>query len=107
MVLCLFPTQYPEKLGMVCHDGVLVRKIVDKPRQTDLTHMWGCMVWSPRFTEHLHTCQQEQHIMDFATVMNLAIQQGYRLRAFQVDEGDFIDLGTYEESMELDRRLRD
>jgi len=62
MVLCLFPTQYPEKFGMVYHDGVWVRQIVDKPRQTDLTHMWGCMVWGARFTEHLHVCQQEHQI---------------------------------------------
>ena len=41
---------------MVQHDAGcdVVTAIVDKPAQTDLTEMWGCIIWRPRFTEHLH-----------------------------------------------------
>ena len=103
--LCLFPTEYPEKFGMVQLENGRVSGIVDKPTNTDLTHMWGCIIWQPAFTEHLHTCQT-QGIGDFAQVMNLAIESGMRFGGFAPAGGDYIDLGTYEEIMELDRRLR-
>ena len=89
-----------------CQDN-LVNEIIDKPHKTDLTHMWGCIIWGPRFTEHLHDCVNKQGVTDFALVMNLAIQSGQRFRAVQILDGDYIDLGTYDEILELDRRLRD
>lgn len=104
--LCLFPTDHPEKFGMVRHQDNLVAEIIDKPQQTELTQMWGCIIWGPRFTEHLHHCVTEQGVTDFALVMNLAIQSGQRFRAVPILDGNYIDLGTYEEIMELDRRLR-
>ncbi|MEZ4618571.1 MAG: sugar phosphate nucleotidyltransferase [Caldilineaceae bacterium] len=57
VVLALFTTERPEKFGMVQTDGNgRVVEIVDKPQQTELTEMWGCMIWRPRFTEYLHSC---------------------------------------------------
>lgn len=105
--LCLFPTQHPEKFGMVRFYNDQVIEIVDKPDRTDLTQMWGCILWGPRFTEHLHRCVNEQGITDFARVINLAIQSGLRFRAVPIPDGNYLDLGTYDEILELDRRLRD
>lgn len=105
--LCLFPTDHPEKFGMVRSQDGLVTEINDKPRNTDLTLMWGCIIWMPRFTEHLHHCVTKQGLTDFALVINLAIQNGQRFRAVPVIGGNYIDLGTYDEILELDRRLRD
>jgi glucose-1-phosphate thymidylyltransferase len=106
VILGLFPTERPEKFGMVRFDGNdQVLEIVDKPRQTDLTEMWGCIIWRPRFTEHLHQCVT-QGISDFAKIMNSAIQQGMRFRAVHIDS-NYIDLGTYDEILELDRQLRE
>jgi glucose-1-phosphate thymidylyltransferase len=108
VVLVLFPTERPEKFGMVRLDGDdRVLEIVDKPRKTDLREMWGCILWRPRFTEHLHDCVAQQGISDFAQIMNSAIASGYRFRGVHILDGTYIDLGTYEEIMELDSRFRE
>lgn len=107
VVLVLFPTSRPEKFGMVrTANGGRVVEVVDKPRQTDLTHMWGCIIWRPSFTEHLHRAVREQGVSDFARVLNDAIDAGMSVRAFPVPDGTYADLGTYEEIRELDASLR-
>lgn len=106
LLLVVFPTTRPEKFGMVRMDADrTVREIVDKPRQTSLTLMWGCIVWRPRFTEHLHDAVR-RGVADFAAIMNDAIGRGMRVRACPVIDGTYADLGTYEEISELDVALR-
>ncbi|HMN28149.1 MAG TPA: sugar phosphate nucleotidyltransferase [Caldilineaceae bacterium] len=108
VVLALFPTQHPEKFGMVrLDDEERVVAIVDKPRQTDLTDMWGCILWRPRFTDYLHDCVCGQGISDFALIMNNAIKLGMRFRGVRHPGGTYIDLGTYNEIMELDQNFRE
>jgi hypothetical protein len=82
-----------------------VVEIVDKPRQTTLAEMWGCIIWRPAFTEHLHTCVHREGVTDFAQIMNRAIAAGMRFRGAAVGD-TYLDLGTYEEIAELDRRFR-
>jgi glucose-1-phosphate thymidylyltransferase len=107
VVMVVFPTSRPEKFGMVRLDGTnRVVEIVDKPKETPLTLMWGCILWRPRFTEHLHDCVRRRGISEFARVLNDAIAAGMRVRAFPVPDGSYADLGTYEEIRELDRALR-
>jgi len=55
----------------------------------------------------LHECVQEKGISDFAYIMNSAIETGMNFRAIHLADGTYIDLGTYEEIMELDRRYRE
>lgn len=107
VVLCLFPTQFPQKFGMVekTPDGKVVR-IIDKPQSTKLTNMWGCIVWKPIFTEFLHSQISNFKVYDFAQVMNNAIKADIYIGSVVIDKGDFIDLGTYEEIVELDQQLR-
>lgn len=106
-ILVLFSTKHPEKFGMVSMNGDdRVLEIIDKPSQTDLTKMWGCIIWRPRFTEYLHDSVARQSISDFAMVMNNAIIDGLRFRGVHIIDGVYIDLGTYDEIMELDRRYR-
>jgi glucose-1-phosphate thymidylyltransferase len=108
VILVLFETDRPEKFGMVRTDqDNRVLQIVDKPFQTELKEMWGCIIWRSRFTEYLHDCVQQQGVSDFAQIMNSAISDGLRFRGCHVDNGVYIDLGTYEEIMELDRRYRE
>ena len=83
-----------------------VLEIVDKPNETDLTEMWGCIIWRPEFTEHLHKCVFEDGISDFAKIMNDAIANGMRFRGAHMVDGSYIDLGTYEEIADLDRKYR-
>jgi glucose-1-phosphate thymidylyltransferase len=106
VLLGLYHTGQPEKFGMVELDREgLALRIVDKPARTDLKYMWGCIVWRPRFTEHLHICITEREITDFAWVMNTAIESGFRFRGVCI-EGTYADLGTYEEIMALERQFR-
>lgn len=106
-VLVLFPTDRPQKFGMVRMDeSQEVIEIVDKPRETDLTHMWGCIIWKPSFTEFLNDCIQNRQVSDFAFIMNSAIHSGLRFRGVIIPNGTYADLGTYEEIMELDRSIR-
>jgi glucose-1-phosphate thymidylyltransferase len=108
VILVLFDTTRPEKFGMVQTklDGRVVA-VVDKPKETDLTHMWGCIIWRPRFTEYLHEKVNQKGISDFARIMNDAIQEGYQFRGVHIAEGTYIDLGTYDEILEMDRRFRE
>ena len=84
-----------------------VLEIVDKPKQTDLTEMWGCIVWRPKFTEYLHKCVYEEGISDFAKIMNDAIAMGMKFKGVHLKNGTYIDLGTYEEIADLDRKYRE
>jgi hypothetical protein len=86
--------------------GHRVVEIVDKPRTTDLAEMWGCILWRSRFTEYLHECVGQQDLSDFAQIMNRAIDAGMHFRGIRMAGGTYIDLGTYEEVAELDRRFR-
>lgn len=108
VVFALFPTDRPEKFGMVRIDrtGTVV-EIVDKPRETDLSLMWGAIIWRPAFTEYLHDKVNRDGVSDFAAIMNGAIQEGLRFRGVEMTDGVYIDLGTYDEIMEMDRRYRE
>lgn len=107
VILILFPTQRPEKFGMVQWDeDGRVRAIVDKPRQTELTEMWGCIIWRPTFTEYLHDHVYNQGISDFAQIMNNAIADGLRFRGVPIPDGTYVDLGTYEEISEFEQESR-
>ena len=107
VILALFPTTRPEKFGMVRMDSNgRVQEIVDKPQKTELTEMWGCLIWRPRFTEVLHESVRNG-IGDFAKIMNNAIADGFRFRGVKMASGTYIDLGTYEEIAEMDHRFRE
>lgn len=106
-ILITFTTGQPEKFGMVkINQEKYVLEINDKPKRTDLTEMWGCMIWRSRFTEFLHDSVCKQGVSDFAAIMNSAIQAGYKFRGVHVTDGVYIDLGTYEEIADMDRRYR-
>lgn len=107
VILVLFPTERPEKFGMVSMDGDgRVKEIIDKPQHTELTEMWGCMIWRPNFSEFLHE-SVSSGIGDFAKIMNNAIADGMRFKGVNVPNGTYIDLGTYEEIIEMDHHFRE
>ncbi len=107
-ILILFTTERPEKFGMVKMDkDNRVLEIIDKPKQTDLTGMWGSIIWRPKFTEYLHKSVFEDGISDFAKIMNDAIAQGMKFKGIHMVDGTYIDLGTYEEIADLDRKFRE
>lgn len=98
LVLCLFPTDYPEKFGMVSLDNNgYVDRILDKPKSTKLKYMWGCVIWKPRFSEYLTLKVCNELIGDFAEILNSAINDNFIIKAVTFPNGKFIDFGTYEE----------
>jgi glucose-1-phosphate thymidylyltransferase len=101
-VMGLFPTNRPEKFGMVDIDERnVVRRVIDKPRETDLTYMWGCIVWQPAFTEHLHNAVGERGELDFANILGSAISSGMTGVGVPICNGAYYDIGTYDELTEL------
>jgi dTDP-glucose pyrophosphorylase len=108
VILALFTTTRPEKFGMVkMNDEMRILEIIDKPSKTDLTEMWGCIIWRPTFTEYLHTRVCDDGISDFARIMNDAIASGMKFRGVHMKDGTYIDLGTYEEIADLDKKYRE
>jgi glucose-1-phosphate thymidylyltransferase len=105
-VFCVFPTNSPEKFGMIRSSNQQIVEIVDKPSHTELTNMWGCILWRHRFTEFLHEAVKEKGEFDFAKILNQAIAGGYKFHSVIFPKGKYLDLGTYEEIMEIDKRLR-
>ncbi|HSM82434.1 MAG TPA: sugar phosphate nucleotidyltransferase [Nodosilinea sp.] len=116
VVLGLFPTDQPEKVGVVdVDDSGLVRGIYEKSSFTHLPYMWAIAAWRPSFTEFLHQfvgeCQRallgdqvpqaltslppytETPIGD---VIHAALQAGLRVEAEPFAEGYYLDIGTPE-----------
>jgi len=100
VVLGLYRTEHPERFDMVQvdEDGCALQ-VINKPPQSDLQYMWGCIVWRPPFTEHLHACVQKR--MGLADVLTLAIREGMRVDTVLIEDGSYADLGTYDEILKL------
>lgn len=94
VTLALFKTTTPEKFGMVETDkSGKVLKIIDKPETTNLKYMWGCIVWSPKFTEYLHK-KVTSGSSDFAKILNESKNEGMILGTIKITKGTYIDIGT-------------
>lgn len=101
-----FKVSHPEKFGMVEVENSIVRQIIDKPRQTDLSHAWGCIVWGPKFTEHLHRSVEQKGLSDFAVILNDGLEESLMVKAIIFEDGSYSDLGTYDEIAKLDHVQR-
>jgi glucose-1-phosphate thymidylyltransferase len=107
VVLGLFPTDKPQKAGMVDFDDTgKVRLIIEKPRQSDLHYMWGIAVWTPAFTQFLHeyliplkadSCFSQQPELPIGDIIQAAIIQGLRVEAEPFPDGSYLDIGTPED----------
>jgi len=103
VVLGLFRVDRPENFGMVeMREDDRVVRVVDKPASTRLEFAWACIVWGPRFTEHLHDRVSEGE-GDFAAILNGAISAGMQVRGAKIEHGHFADLGTTESVMKAQR----
>ena len=111
VVLGLFPTNQPQKAGMVDFDETgLVRVIIEKPPQTDLRYMWGIAVWTPAFTQFMHEYLIEveankvrsdvdsnlppQSELPIGDVIQASIYKGFRVEAEVFSQGSYLDIGT-------------
>lgn len=107
LLLGLFPIKRPEKSAAVVTDNDQnVIQIIDKPKFTDIRYGWACMVWSPTFTNHLNQCVSEKNIFDFAEIMNQGIKLGFEVKGVPIKNGEYTDLGTYDDIIELEKDYR-
>jgi glucose-1-phosphate thymidylyltransferase len=114
ITLGLFPTQRPEKFGMVEVDATgRVTAHVDKPRQTHLTSMWGCAVWEPEFTDLIHSVHSRAlevplgRELVLGDVFDEALARGVLVRGYPFADGVYVDIGTYDEIVEAQTRIRE
>ncbi len=104
VVLGLFPTDKPQKAGMVDFDDKgKVRLIIEKPPQSDLRYMWGIAVWTPAFTQFLHeyliTLKAKSNLsqlpeVPIGDVIQAAISKGLHVEAEAFSDGTYLDIGT-------------
>lgn len=101
VVLGLFPTAQHWKAGMVEVDAAgLVRQIIEKPPQTDLTYMWAIAVWTPRFTQFLHqylASHRPEVELPIGNVIQAGLAAGLVVEAERFAEGSYLDVGTPED----------
>ncbi len=102
LTLGLFPTKNYSKFGMVeTDDRDNVTFIVDKPKETHLTHMWGCACWSPTFTDlidkYLTVNPYEGKEIVLGDIFNRAVKLKMNVKAVKFDDGQYIDIGTTDE----------
>jgi glucose-1-phosphate thymidylyltransferase len=108
IVLGLFPTDQPQTADMVALDETgRVRRILVKPRSTDLRYTWIIAVWTPAFTRFMHdyleaalekgrqigigrSNQRELYVGD---VVQAAIDSGMRAETVLFAEGHYLDVG--------------
>jgi glucose-1-phosphate thymidylyltransferase len=104
ILLGLFPGDQPQKMDMVDldEDG-RVRAIVIKPRHTELRYSWNIALWTPAFTEFLHshvadssTAAWPQSELSVGHVIQAAICAGLRVQGFPVSDEPYLDIGTPE-----------
>ncbi|MFG6107128.1 sugar phosphate nucleotidyltransferase [Leptothoe sp. EHU-05/26/07-4] len=116
VVLGLFPTDQPDKVGLVefDQDGI-VSGIYEKSNLTHLPYMWAIAVWRPSFTEFLHQFVETKRqaligdqspmllkeMPDYAEtpigdVIVSAIANNLRVEAVPFETGHYLDIGTPE-----------
>ncbi len=116
VVLGLFPTDQPERVGVVDFDGAgVVRGIYEKSSLTHLPYMWAIAAWRPTFSEFLHGFvrdrtqaligeQLPQHLTTLpdytetpiGDVIQAGLEAGLRVEAECFSTGRYLDIGTPE-----------
>ncbi|MBF2080559.1 MAG: dTDP-glucose pyrophosphorylase [Synechococcales cyanobacterium T60_A2020_003] len=116
VVLGLFPTEQPEKVGLVdFNENGVVLGIYEKSQLTHLRYMWAIAVWRPSFTEFLHrTVEAKLQVLigeqppmrikampeyvetPIGDVIRDAIAHNLRVEAVPFETGQYLDIGTPE-----------
>jgi glucose-1-phosphate thymidylyltransferase len=115
VVLGLFPSDRPDKADMVDIDlQGKIRNIVIKPQETNLRFTWGVAVWTPIFTQFLHSQVEawepsaapgkELFVGD---VVRAAMAEGLQVEAVTVSDQPYLDIGTPDDLFRAAKRLMD
>jgi glucose-1-phosphate thymidylyltransferase len=105
VVLALFPWDGPTPEDMVDVDqNGLVRAITLRQATPGLHYTWVLAVWSPAFTEFMHSylesCAESgealRQELTLTHVMRAAMVDGLRVEGVSFPAGEFLDIGTPE-----------
>jgi glucose-1-phosphate thymidylyltransferase len=111
-ILGLFPAERPQKVDMVdfAQNGQ-VRQILSKPHHTELSHSWCIAVWTPVFTNFLHSYVAEHQSaaaagpeLSVGNVLQAAVESGLHIDAIPVSDTPYLDIGTPEDLVRAVRR---
>lgn len=107
LVLGLFKAHDPQMMDMVEIDEQgQVHRILLKPQATDLRLTWLLAVWTPRFTEFLHTYLKSPRTsaqqvgrglppeLTAGHVVEAALQSGLRVQSVIFPSAEYLDIGT-------------
>jgi glucose-1-phosphate thymidylyltransferase len=110
--LGVFPTGTPERLAPVVIEprSHRVLAIVDKPEKPPVANTWGVAVWSPAFTELLHSYVAEallthERELLLSDVFVTAMTAGLTVHALAFPSGEYHDIGTPEGLVRTRARL--
>jgi glucose-1-phosphate thymidylyltransferase len=104
ILLGLFGAQRPELIDMVdINESGRVRDIVIQPASTHLTQSWAIAVWTPAFTEFMHSylashtdSGTSQRELSVGHVIQAAIRSGLRVEGIPISDEPYFDIGTPE-----------
>ena len=102
LLLGLFAAERPDQLDMVRVNGAgAVKEIRIKPKKTRLRYTWGVALWTPVFTEFLHSHlaivskrSAQTGEISVGHIFQAAIRHKLRIEAIPVSEASYIDIGT-------------
>ena len=123
VVLGLHEIEDPRVWDMVeCGEDGRVRDLVMKPASTTLTHGWCCAVWTPAFTEFLHsflrTDETRRNLDRLASkandpggdlavgvVLQAALKAGLSIQSVKFPGERYLDIGTPENLVKAVRQF--
>lgn len=105
VVLGVFPADRPHKVDIVqLGANHRVEQILIKPQETTLRQTWGVAIWTPAFTEFLHSFLADHGRgadkapeLFVGDVVRAAIDAGMDVQGVEVSDQPFVDIGTAED----------
>jgi glucose-1-phosphate thymidylyltransferase len=100
LTLGLYRTVQPWRFGMVEFDDAdRVIGFIDKPKQTNLTYMWGHACWGPGFTELMNAQLRSVYEGGKAEIVlssffQDALEKKLKISFIRFDDGEYMDIGT-------------
>jgi len=98
VTLGLFPTDQPQKYGMVSLDrDNFLEYTIDKPASSDLKYMWGIACWGKAFSNFMNEYIKSSSATDevvLSEVFQSAKNFGLKINGFPFVNGKYMDIGT-------------
>lgn len=120
----LFPIETKEKWDMVDFDkDGNISGIVIKEKRTDLKYGWSTAVWGPKFSAFMNEIVSKEiekgdegkvqigknHFRELypGDLFQMAINKGLKVNYVKFEDGECLDMGTYEDIKKLDDMINE